>query len=291
MTDRSRQPHPSEAAQPRDVPEVAELRRLRHEHPELGPAVDLQIALVNLQRRVQARVPLPACVSNLGPAAVVPPSGRGFLRFGDLPLDWSEFRLALRETADLLLRAEVMEPAAHRLLLNVTRDGHRLEPLVTRWYEATASGLGTSRAADAQYEAFGEAFALAIRPFLARCAEAVVPWLDLSQWSSGRCPLCWGEPEFGVFTTAGDRQLVCGRCTARWAFRGAACPFCGNDHAARLTAFASPDNCYRLDACDVCRRYIKSIDERRNRRGLLLSVDAIATLPMDAAAQQRGYVG
>lgn len=285
MTDRPKPRLPPEATQPRDAPDVAELRRLGQRQPELRPAVDLQIALVNLQRRVQARVPLPTCVSNLGPDGVVPPEGRGFLRFEDLPLEWSEFRLVLRETADLLLRYEAMDAVDHRRLLDVTRDGHRLEPLVKRWYEATSSGTAH------EPEAFEQAFALALRPFLARCADALQPWLNLSERRGGRCPLCWAEPEFGVFTASGDRHLVCGRCTARWPFHGSACPYCGNDHAARLTAFASPDNCYRLDACDVCRRYLKSIDERRSPRALLLSVDTIATLPMDAAAIQRGYLG
>ena len=43
-------------ADPRDV---AELKQLRADHPELASAVDMQLALVDMQRRVQARVPLP----------------------------------------------------------------------------------------------------------------------------------------------------------------------------------------------------------------------------------------
>jgi formate dehydrogenase maturation protein FdhE len=43
--------------------------------------------------------------------------------------------------------------------------------------------------------------------------------------------------------------------------------------------------------CDVCRRYLKAYDARNATRPVMVSVDAIATLPLDAAAQQRGYVG
>jgi formate dehydrogenase maturation protein FdhE len=44
-------------------------------------------------------------------------------------------------------------------------------------------------------------------------------------------------------------------------------------------------------ACDVCRRYLKAYDGRRAQRAVMVAVDTIATLPLDAAAMQRGYVG
>jgi formate dehydrogenase maturation protein FdhE len=46
-----------------------------------------------------------------------------------------------------------------------------------------------------------------------------------------------------------------------------------------------------VSACDVCRRYIKAYDARRAQRPVMVAVDSIATLPLDAAAMQRGYVG
>jgi hypothetical protein len=39
----------------------------------------------------------------------------------------------------------------------------------------------------------------------------------------------------------------------------------------------------------VCHRYLKAFDGRDGSRPALLSVDSIATLPLDAAAIQRGY--
>jgi hypothetical protein len=41
----------------------------------------------------------------------------------------------------------------------------------------------------------------------------------------------------------------------------------------------------------VCRRYLKAYDSRSAERPVLVAVDTIATLPLDAAAMQRGYVG
>jgi len=41
----------------------------------------------------------------------------------------------------------------------------------------------------------------------------------------------------------------------------------------------------------VCRRYIKAYDARQGARPVMLSVDSVATLPLDAAAMQKGYSG
>jgi formate dehydrogenase maturation protein FdhE len=44
-----------------------------------------------------------------------------------------------------------------------------------------------------------------------------------------------------------------------------------------------------LNGCDVCRRYVKAFDGRHAHRAIMPVVDLIATLPLDAAAVQRGY--
>ena len=57
----------------------------------------------------------------------------------------------------------------------------------------------------------------------------------------------------------------------------------------KITSFASRDGRYRLYACDVCERYIKAYDARQASRPVLPGVDGVATLPLDAAAMQKGY--
>jgi FdhE protein len=112
---------------------------------------------------------------------------------------------------------------------------------------------------------------------------------DLAGWIHGSCPLCAGEPDFAVITPAADRILICGRCSARWRFHQLTCPFCSNADRGRITSFASRDGQYRLYACDVCQRYLKAFDARRASRPVMPPVDGVATLPLDAAAMQRGY--
>ncbi len=55
------QPHQNRPTRPprAESREVLELKKLKDTNPELAPAIDMQLALVELQRRVQSRVPIP----------------------------------------------------------------------------------------------------------------------------------------------------------------------------------------------------------------------------------------
>jgi FdhE protein len=260
-------------------PEIAELTRIKQEQPDLAPAVDLQIDLIGLHRRVQGRVPLPSL--RLDPADVRARSadGRPLLRFEQIPFDYSDVRYLIRETAALLRRHDSLEEEDFRRAEALARNPDKLDPVLERWFNLS-SNLSPG---------VESAITLALRPYLIRCAEAMLASADLSSWTARTCPVCGGEPEFATITPAAERLLICGRCTARWKFDALACPYCGNANRSRITSFASRDGAYRLYGCDECKRYLKAYDGRRASRHVMLPVDTVATLPLDAAAMQRGY--
>jgi hypothetical protein len=254
----------------------------------------MQIALVDVQRRVQARVPLPRLAPEPAWLASQQKSARPAVRFEDIPLDWSDFRLTLRQTADILARFGALERADYDSVLALTRDGNVLAPLVADWYRATSGvddGSAPRRLPEDAPEALDQLLVLSMRPFLARCAEALLQRPDFAQWRHGHCPVCGWEPDFAVVTASGDRRLICGRCLAQWAYGAHTCPYCTNDDRSLITSFTTRDGRYRVYGCDVCRRYLKAYDARNAARPVMVSVDSIATLPLDAAAMQRGYSG
>lgn len=276
----------AEAQQPRsESREIAELRRLQQEQPDLASAANLQIELLQLQRRVQSRVPLPAIRLDAEFLAAQLKTGP-ILRFEHLKIDWSDVRFLVRAVAGAMRTHEALDPADLEKVDRVTRDAERLPSVVRLWYEAAFPG-----AAPLPPEAEGLETVLvqAMRPILTRAADAIVARVDLTGWPHGTCPVCGGEPDFAVITPAADRLLICSRCLARWRFDQIACPFCRNAERARITSFTSRDGRYRLSACDVCERYLKAYDARRATRPVMPAVDSVATLPLDAAAMQRGY--
>ena len=265
--------------------EIAELRRLKDEQPDLGSAVDLQIELLQVQRRVQSRVPLPSIPlekEHLNGLLARPP----ILQFEHLPIDWGELRFLLRAVASAMRQNDAIEELEFRRVDALTRDTERLPDLVRSWYEAVREGAPPPDRAITGLEALLQQ---AMRPFLTRAADAVMARIDLAEWKRGSCPICGGEPELAVITPAADRLLICGRCSARWRFHQIACPFCLNAERGRITSFASRDGQYRLYACDACERYLKAYDARRATRPVMPAVDSVATLPLDAAAMQKGY--
>jgi hypothetical protein len=279
-----------------DSRESAELRALKSAHPELGDAVDMHLELLELQRRIQGRVSLPWLAITAESMAEHQAAGRAILRFEDIPLELTDLRLMVRQTADVLRRHGALDDADYQKVQTIGRD-MKLLAIVGQWYRTVADshavaavGTGARPAATAgDDEALGHVLALAMRPFLSRCAEVLQQRTELAIWTHPFCALCGGEPEFAVITPAAERHLICGRCTLRWKYEPLTCPFCGNSERTRITSFATPDGKYRVYACDACQRYLKAYDGRRGTRPVMPVADMVATLPLDAAAMQRGY--
>lgn len=269
--------------------EIVELRQLREDQPDLAQAVDLQIDLLQLQRRVQGRVPLPAMNLDSAHLDKVLASGKPVLEFAHIPLDWSDLRFMVRSTADAMRTHDAIEVEDYRRLEALSRDADALAPAVRNWYEAARAVPAGGHDVSPEIAGLETVLLQAMRPFLSRCADAVMARTTFNAWRHGNCPLCGGEPDFSCITPAADRLLLCSRCTSRWGFDQLACPFCLNHDRTRITSFATRDGMYRLNACDVCQRYIKAHDGRHAHRQMMPAVDAIATLPLDAAAVQRGY--
>ena len=292
------EPTPRPPRPPRsETREVVELRALKQRQPDLSDAIDMQLELVEHQRRIQSRIPLPWFELNSVAIASHEAEGRPLVRFEDIPLELTDLRLLVRQTADVLRRHGAIDEAEYVTAQTIGRD-MKLLGVAAQWYRRTAERHAAAAAAvgaagdapgeDTMAGMLDQVLSIAMRPFLSRCAE-VLQRADLSAWTHGHCPLCGGEPDLAVITPAAERHLICGRCTLHWKFESLTCPFCNNSDRSRITSFATPDGQYRVYACDVCQRYLKAYDGRRASRPVMPLVDTIATLPLDAAAMQRGY--
>ena len=149
--------------------EVRELRELKNAQPDLASAADMQIELLGAQRRVQSRIPLPSATFDRRKPDNT--ECRPVLQFKDIPIDWTDFRLMVRQTADILRRFETLELPDYERLQALARDG-QIEAVVAGWYEsAMAPARRQSDARTPEKEMLDQVLLLAMRPFLARCAE------------------------------------------------------------------------------------------------------------------------
>lgn len=258
----------------------------------------MHLELLAVQRRVQLRIPLPSFELNAQIIARHQAEARPLLRFEDIPLESTDLRLVVRQTADILRRFGMLEDADHQRVQTFERDMALLD-ITAEWYRVIAErhssapvgGSARSEEQPAENGPLGQVLTLAMRPFLARCAEVLQQHAELGLWSHAHCPLCGAEPDLSVITPAAERHLICSRCTLRWKFDSLTCPYCDNSDRSTITSFATPDGQYRVYACNACKRYLKAYDGRKATRPVMPVVDSVATLPLDAAAMQRGYSG
>jgi len=278
--------------------EVVELRGLRESHPELADAIDMQIAVLELHRRVQGRVPLPFFELSEDLLRRHAASGQPLLRFEDIRIEPSDLRLLVRQIADVMRRHGTLDDSDYQRIKTVARDMNL--DVAGQWYGRGAhrqavAAIGMSRhepsASDEESgdDALDQVMNLAMRPWMTRCADVLQQRPELALWTHTHCALCGAEPDLAVITPAAERHLICSRCGLRWKCEPLTCPYCRNSDRSRITSFATPDGQYRVYACDACHRYLKAYDGRHATRPVMPMVDSIATLPLDAYAMQRGY--
>jgi len=125
-----------------------------------------------------------------------------------------------------------------------------------------------------------------IRPSLRLCSEHLSASLNAEEpWRTGYCPICGSSPGLSMLKGEGERHYVCSFCWHEWLTPRIYCPFCDNTDSSQLHYFFSDEEPeYRVDGCDRCSRYIKTIDLRKTSRTIEPVVEAIATLHLDLKA-------
>jgi FdhE protein len=129
-----------------------------------------------------------------------------------------------------------------------------------------------------------------LQPFAEVWASEARPTSPTSP-TSPTCPTCTGLPVVAVLREAGHgakRALLCGLCLTEWSAMRVVCTSCGESQFEKLPVFGTEEFAARIDACDSCRTYIKTIDLTRDGAAVPL-VDDLATLPLDLWTRERGY--
>jgi FdhE protein len=116
--------------------------------------------------------------------------------------------------------------------------------------------------------------------------------LQLEGYTHPLCPFCGRKPALGILRPQGDggrRSLLCGFCLTEWEFRRIICPGCEQEDHAKLPVYTAETFPYiRVECCDTCQTYMKSIDMTKNGLAEPL-VDELASVPLNLWAQEHGY--
>ena len=110
----------------------------------------------------------------------------------------------------------------------------------------------------------------------------------------GQCPFCGGDPWISARRDASAmegarRMLGCALCGGEWLFGRILCPACFEGDPAKLPSFQSEKHpAVRIEACEACGRYVKSLDLSEDARPIP-EVDDLVSLSMDLWAVDRGF--
>jgi FdhE protein len=151
------------------------------------------------------------------------------------------------------------------------------------------------RAGGEEAASLSDAEALIAWTFLQPCAEHLADQAGSLEvhGTPPVCPRCSGRPLAGVLRPMGDgamRSLICRLCATEWDYRRLVCPACGEENAEKLPVYIAEELGHvRVEACDTCRHYIKTIDLTKSGRAVPV-VDELAAIPLSLWAAENGYI-
>ena len=110
----------------------------------------------------------------------------------------------------------------------------------------------------------------------------------------GQCPFCGGAPcisarREGSSMEGARRMLGCALCGGEWLFGRILCASCFEEDPRKLPSFSNDRHpTVRIEACETCHRYVKSLDLSEDARPIP-EVDDLASIAMDLWAVDQGY--
>jgi formate dehydrogenase accessory protein FdhE len=133
---------------------------------------------------------------------------------------------------------------------------------------------------------------LALKPVYYAVRGQVAHLVEGIDWDRGVCPVCGASATLGELQGNNQaKHLRCGRCGADWKASRLQCHLCENDDHHTLGFLYTDDKPgnVRVDICDHCKGYLKVITAFSPTAPELVTLEDLATLHLDYAAQRSGY--
>jgi FdhE protein len=131
-----------------------------------------------------------------------------------------------------------------------------------------------------------------LRPIFEAYARELGGHVDQERWWRAYCPICGSEPVMAELVGREKKRfLICSCCGYEWRFKRIQCPFCENEERGQFKYFFGDNEqkTYRVETCQKCKKYIKTIDTETLGEEVVPVVEDIGTLYLDVLAKKEGY--
>lgn len=130
-----------------------------------------------------------------------------------------------------------------------------------------------------------------VNPFAESISKAIALTLPGEDYTYGHCPICGSLPFLSVLEKGGKRYNICSFCLHQYPVPRLQCVFCLEDVKKEHNYFEVKElPGYRVDVCESCKKYIKTLDFRERDEVIIPPLDDLASLPLDFLAKKEGYL-
>jgi FdhE protein len=215
--------------------------------------------------------------------------GKSLLNPVALSLDWEQAKDLYKRLVDRIRTRENGRRQAEGLLSAVAKEDDGIPISMKAVLSADFKAIQTTALEfNVDPPVLALLLRLSLRPALLETARAVHGLLDLNRWSYGHCPVCGSAPKLADLSgEGGKRSLHCALCETVWTYPRLQCPFCENDNRKDLSYLrAENEEGLRVDLCNRCGHYLKTIDLRELSGPVIVPLDDVATWHLDMVAQK-----
>ncbi|MFP3869368.1 MAG: formate dehydrogenase accessory protein FdhE [Syntrophobacteria bacterium] len=269
------------------------LEQLRRERTEYKEILGFYAKVLSAQQEIQKETAAPE--ADLSEDRVRLKIGEGFSLFERerLPVDRETASRLFRNLCHLSLEENPVLAGAGRGLLEAMDSGRLdLHELISAALNEDTEPMERAAARlEVEPAVLRALVKLSLQPSLFAAAVRVAGRISLDQWLHGYCPVCGAPPAMAALVgEEGRRRVLCSFCGAMWHIPRLGCPFCATTKKEDLHYFyGEQEDLYRVDVCDCCRGYLKTIDCRKGGDAEALAVEDVATAHLDLLAEQEGY--
>ena len=272
---------------------LVRINELKKEKRELGEIVDFYEVILTVQKNTYSSYSPDSGSYNPDKGIKRNLKGLSFLEKEDIKVKEDLFKKIIKKVSVLIHKKKkeaipekvdfsAIIPDHHNLLEGLLENGLILEDIAKKM--------------NMEYSLFYFLVNSSFSPFISRYAHMVLEKINRENWLKGYCPVCGARPFIGKLEEeTGRKWLLCSLCYSEWPFKRLACPYCENEDQESLRFFfdekSDSQGAHRIDVCDKCKGYIKTIDIRKLGNKVNLFVENLATLELDIVAGKEGFKG
>jgi len=266
------------------------IKHLKEKRPGYGRILDLYLKFREEQEKVRSSVRIEPVLISKEWKDLLTKEGFPLIQKEDFPIDVAVSDMLLQSLCRVAEKTNPFMAGETRKIKEMI-EGKRFdfkEMLKTGGMEKRLEQRADELGLDKKFFLF--LIYNSIKPSIEAGREYLAGELPSETETRRLCPICGSGPILGLLREeAGKRYLLCSYCAYPWRTDRVACPFCDNREPELLQyVYGEGEETSRVDLCEKCHQYIKTIDLRRIEEGDPFLED-LATPHLDIIASRKGY--